>query len=229
MPAVNSRTVELSCSRCEKIFRVSRCRAHIAKFCSRACKNFVVKLSRECPTCGVAFFVTAGRADVGRGKYCSKKCYRKLPLADIFFSHVGKKQADGCILWDGCQNAGGYGRMRDDSGREIVAHRVSYMLLVGPIKDGLCVCHKCDNRLCINQTHLFLGTQEENAQDMVAKNRHGIGTRNGRAKLTDDQVREIRRRWPGQSQSALAQEFGVSHVSIGLIVNGKTWRHLLAL
>jgi hypothetical protein len=98
----------------------------------------------------------------------------------------------------------------------------------GPIPNGMLVCHTCDNRPCINIEHLFLGTHADNSSDMVSKGRQAQGERNGNAKLTLEQVTEIRSRYVPRSAHAntytLAREFGVSRSAISLIVNTRQWR-----
>ena len=73
----------------------------------------------------------------------------------------------------------GYGRMSHDGKRSQYAHRVSYAAFVGPIPDGLFVCHHCDNPPCVNPAHLFLGAQKDNVDDMLAKGR-GLANRRRR-------------------------------------------------
>lgn len=75
-----------------------------------------------------------------------------------------------CWEWTGARDADGYGQLHGDHTR---ANRAAYVEWVGPIPDGLWVCHRCDNPPCINPEHLFLGTPQDNAVDMVSKNRHG--------------------------------------------------------
>ena len=67
----------------------------------------------------------------------------------------------------------GYVRIRTGSRSKQLAHRLAWEEVNGPIPAGLCVLHKCDNRACVNVDHLFLGTYQDNALDMVAKGRHG--------------------------------------------------------
>lgn len=140
------------------------------------------------------------------------------------------KCSDPCWIWRGSININGYGRFAPGGNRtkRIAAHRVSYELLVSPIPNGLLVCHKCDNRRCVNPEHLFLGTITDNIQDMVNKDRHMRGERNGQAVLTSEQVLEIRRKYVKGKYgiSRLAKEFGVSKSNIFDIVNRNIWKHL---
>jgi len=138
---------------------------------------------------------------------------------------------DGCWNFTGFKLPNGYGRIQGFS-RPVLAHRFSYELHLGTIPDGLCVCHKCDNRKCVNPDHLFLGTHKENLQDMVDKGRarpHGPmpKTRNmahWNAKLTPEQINEIRSR-RNEPRKKLAVEFGISARYASSIICGKKRRY----
>jgi hypothetical protein len=127
---------------------------------------------------------------------------------------------------------GGYGIIRHGSGstlQRIRAHRYAYELVHGPIPDGLSCLHKCDVRTCVNERHLFVGSQADNMADMAAKGRSNQGERAHFAKLTEEQVRDIRQRYVPHvvTQYALAAEYGVQQTLISQIVQGKIWKHLL--
>jgi len=89
-----------------------------------------------------------------------------------FYSRAKKDENSGCWLWQKSVTRGGYGQQGYKM-YNYSAHRLSWIFSVGPIPKGLAVCHKCDNPLCINPEHLFLGTQKDNVQDMMKKGRHG--------------------------------------------------------
>ena len=135
-----------------------------------------------------------------------------------------------CWIWLGAIN-NGYGevwrRVKKVRKRKR-AHRLSYELFKGSIPDGLCVCHKCDVRLCVNPDHLFLGTTAENTADMVAKNRQAKGERNAHSKLTESDVRAIRKSYAdGEADTVeLAQRYSVSDVLVSMVVRKKIWRHV---
>lgn len=131
-----------------------------------------------------------------------------------------------CWLWTGATTFG-YGVTRYQ-GQQARVHRLAFELYVGPIPDGMMVCHRCDVRNCFNPAHLFAGTRADNMQDMVDKGRSTAGVKHTQARLTDDQVQQIRRRHAaGAKQVDLASEFGVTKSQVSSIVRGKAWTHLL--
>ena len=159
------------------------------------------------------------------------------PITERFWSKVHK--TDGCWLWTGGTHPFGYGQLnnwkcRYPGGPILLAHRLSYEWAYGPIPDGVCVLHHCDNPACVRPDHLFLGTKQDNSQDMAHKNRvrggGPYGENNHKARLTDDQVREIRALYQKGSRefgsTALARRYGVSQGAIWQILVGNNWKHV---
>lgn len=137
-----------------------------------------------------------------------------------------------CWTWNGAQRrtgpSPGYGTFKLRSYETVRAHRVSYALYYGHSPGDLFVCHRCDNPRCVNPSHLFLGTCQDNSADMVAKGRGAKrdqkGERNGAAKLTEAKVEVIRRCIiQGESNTTIARRFGVSHQLISRIRRGRSW------
>lgn len=132
------------------------------------------------------------------------------------------QQGEGCWEWQASLTAKGYGNFgnpRLEWGG--YAHRFSYLINVGEIPEGFFVCHTCDNRKCVRPSHLFLGTNQDNAQDMAQKGRHGL------AKLTEEKVVYIRSEYrKGKSGKELAKEFGINATTISRALTGKTWTHV---
>lgn len=148
-------------------------------------------------------------------------------LPERFWPKVKVSASDGCWPWQGCLSADGYGRF-SVCGKNKNAHRVMWVMAFGEIPDGLCVCHTCDNRRCVNPLHLFLGTNAENTADKVAKGRQCLGEKNGRSKLTGPEVLRMRERWDvgDVTQTDLAKEYGVGRTVIGAVIRRERWVHV---
>lgn len=127
--------------------------------------------------------------------------------------------ATGCLLFKGFIDADGYGRI---STRR--AHRLAWQKAKGPIPEGLQVLHHCDRPACINVEHLFLGTNQDNVDDKLAKDRQPRGSENGRAKLTEQAVVEIRA--SKLPERLLARQYGISNAVVGSIRRRLTWKHI---
>lgn len=119
-----------------------------------------------------------------------------------------------CWVWTGVKNPHGYGRGYDcDTMKTQYAHRISFEIFYGEKPEE--ILHECDNTSCVKPTHLRAGTHVENMRDMAAK------ARGNTAKLTADQVREIRE--IGEMRG-LAKRYGVSRHTIRQIIKRETWK-----
>lgn len=157
----------------------------------------------------------------------------KTSAEDAFQSRYEIDPLTGCWIWTGDKDKNGYGlwqlkKVSLGGGRylrkRIRASRLSYEIHWGPIPDGMRVLHTCDNPPCVNPEHLFLGTPKQNSEDMAAKGRSPRGERQGRSKLTEVDVIEIRN--SNETLEQLAARYGVSFQSISDAMNGRTWAHI---
>lgn len=157
---------------------------------------------------------------------------------NLFKSKISLPDENGCMNWRGFTMKSGYGRV-NFNGKKILAHRLIWILTHGDIPNSeghhrtLSVCHKCDNTICCNPEHLFIGTHRQNMQDMSMKGRSNKrppmlkGEEIGGSKLTAKSVIEIRRlRALGVTTISLAKQFDVNPSVISRAANGKTWKHI---
>ncbi len=155
----------------------------------------------------------------------------ELTAKDIerFWKKVDIKSEDECWEWLGCKDKNGYGQFRVNN-KTYKSHRISWILENGDIPENYCICHSCDNPLCCNPNHLFLGTHKDNIADRDKKGRQAIrnGIKNGNHKKIDQEILEIRQKYLTglYTQKDLAEEYGVSQTQISFIVNKKQWKHI---
>lgn len=206
---------------------------------SRAPKNPKQKV---CLHCSNTFAPPANRR--GKAQYCGIPCYhaanKNTPekRAACFWAKVDKRGPAECWPWTGAKQKWGHGfghgvmafSVSPGKNKQVLAHRMCWEIHHGPIPEGMCVLHNCDNPVCVNVAHLRLGTWDENIAEMRAKGRHAKGEQSNRHKLTAAQVIEIRREFVlGQKRikgsgnaDALAAKYGVDSGTIYQAATGRT-------
>lgn len=187
---------------------------------------------KNCERCGAVFHRKGSQVPNmwAKQRFCSRACGRpvRVPVTPEFFQQfVYPEPMSGCFLWTGLYSDRGYGVIWD-AGNHRRAPRVAWELERGPIPNGLHVCHRCDNRACVNVAHLFLGTHQENMADMVAKGRQQRqpGEKHPCALLTDAQALAILA--DPRSAREIAPVYGVSQSTISMLRCGRNWRHIHA-
>lgn len=150
---------------------------------------------------------------------------RHRDLATRFWALVEKSA--GCWLWKGGRVPAGYGIFGISFRVQSYAHRFSYELCIGPIPDGLFVLHSCDNPPCVNPEHLWVGTMQDNHDDMIAKGRMLRGSQRPLAKLDEQKVKLIKDAIAaGMELKLISEEFHVSASTISKIKRGLIWKHV---
>lgn len=196
-------------------------------------------VDRACEVCGGPFVARRSAIARGQGRTCSLSCankLRKIPEAERFAALVALPDEHGCRFWTAATGTRGYGRFTIDGSAVVDTHRYAYEKAYGPILDDAHVLHGCDiywpagdmgYRRCVEPSHLFTGSHQDNMTDRNDKKRQAQGVRFPQAKLTDGDVRDVRRlRASGLSQQAIADLKKVSQPVISGVLRGVLWKHV---
>ncbi len=138
-------------------------------------RSINVQNNRRCRHCGEPLIRRSGECltDWNDRRSCGRSCHtawkNSKPIWQTFTEMTESKES-GCIEWKGHKDPKGYGRFSSHGG-EVLTHRIAYLMHYGEIPDAMHVLHRCDNPSCVNPSHLFLGTNQDNMDDMVRKGR----------------------------------------------------------
>lgn len=152
-----------------------------------------------------------------------------MPLEERFWLYVDKKGDSECWNWVGSVKHG-YGNLHNDK-RNIGSHKLSYILHRGKVPEGKEVCHRCNNRACVNPNHLYVGTHKQNMQQVTADKRwlrmDHRGEKNNSAKIKATDVPIIRKLYSmgKYKKKQLAHLYNISISQIGRIINKRAWNY----
>ena len=174
----------------------------------------------ECPNCGSEHETQGAML-----KHHSKAHPEQ--WEDRYWYRVSWGDEDECWEWTGGVSGNGYGKMMI-GGEPVPAHQIAVILDGREVGDGFAL-HECDNPLCQNPAHLYVGDAEDNAQDRERRNRadHAKGEDHGMAKITEEDVREIKDRLEGgEPQYSIAEDYPISRAMVSRINTGQKWSHV---
>jgi len=245
-------SITCRCKGCGREFKtyLREKRKNPPSFCSLECKGS--KKSGKsgfsiCVTCGNEFnwYRAKGQSEP---RVCSNKCrgglvkewqsphgfsWKNIPqeqmkkqLKICFDERVEKTET--CWIWTGSKRPDGYGVFHAGGKTNATsAHRLSWKLYHGEIPEGLVLRHMCDNPICVNPDHLKLGTLKDNSTDRILAGNSCPGSKNSKAKLDEEKVKEIKNLIQiGLSGAEIGRRFGVTRTCINAIKNSRTWKHV---
>lgn len=189
--------------------------------------------AKPCAHCGETFYrdVRNTWAYWERAKYCSSRCAgaahskrsaeRRPTLREAWNARVIR--GEGCWGWRGCTDKDGYPLLAYKR-KMLRANRVALELDSRPLEPNQYACHTCDNPSCVNPAHLYPGSPAQNMRDAISRGRTQRGAKQHCAKLSENDVREIRA--SGAATNELASRYGVSPSNILMVRARKTWKHV---
>ena len=211
-----------------------------AKFCGAECfvRSRKKTIPYTCQTCGKECETTPGHIKQGQGKYCSRDCKyaaQRTPLEEQFWAiwATMEKPEDPtcCWLWPGSRETRGYGRLKVE-GKAHKAYRLALIFHGITLAEGEYGCHTCNNKPCVrvHPLHVYRGTPQQNIDDRQKSGHTARGEHHWKAKLTEQDVIEIRATWNAAQKkfgllSILGEKYGVCHSMIRRIVTGQNWTH----
>lgn len=193
------------------------------RFCSQACYHWRPPLPANAPlrlcACGCGRHVRLPNHNWLHGHART----RRYPSFD---EHL-VEAANGCLECRGWRDEDGYVRFEENGVRHL-AHRYAWERANGPIPEGMCVCHTCDNPPCCRLEHLWLGTNVDNMADKARKKRSNIGEGNPGHKITEAIVRAIRARYKPRVVTSvqLGREYRIDPKTVRCIAHRKTWKYV---
>jgi len=225
------------CKRCGTPFEIwpYQDRAGQGNFCSLVCERATrrKRITLTCENCGNSFEVIQSAIKWHNPRWCSRKCFdegRLTPLKIRFQRYVGPTTESGCVLWIGGYDTGGYGTINSGppENKPLSAPRLVLEWAGYVIPDGQGALHRCDNPPCIFLGHLFIGTMADNMRDKQEKGRTPHGENHCRAVLTEAMVLDAKQRYDrgDGTYKDLAPDYGVSPITLGDAIAGRTWKHL---
>lgn len=202
--------INIECQYCKNYFIIPYFRNQKAKYCSRICQG------------------KQNSKKFWENRFTWKKATQEESfnrLKDSFEKKVIKKE--GCWNWKGVILSTGYGVL-EYKGKQLGTHRASWILHNGEIPEKFFICHACDNPICSNPNHLFIGKPKDNSQDMLKKNRSNRCRQNSKnSKLNINQAKQIKELLKNKiSQFKIAKIFNVSRGTIQDIHRGKSWKNI---
>jgi len=146
-------------------------------------------------------------------------CNKNGTVEERFFKRIIKgNKEDDCWGWNGYTDSAGYPQL-SDKGKEKMGSRISYKIFNGEFDNYLFVCHACDNPICTNPKHLWLGTAKDNSLDRDKKGRR-------KTKINKDIANKIREEYSngGYIYTSIAEKYGIKQGTVGDILHNRIWK-----